>query len=128
MEREIITTHIKYENLELMELSELLYIVNMSINDYYRDNGIANKQVKQYAHTIQSVHEGSIIFNLLIEKIVEFSAEKLTEYIKKRIEIIKNKKSQGKYKKQIFKFENVEKLEIQIENAQNTKIIIIINK
>ena len=127
MEREIITTHIKYGNLELMELSELLYIVNMSINDYYRDNGIANNQVKQYAPTIQSVHEGSIIFNLLIEKLVEFSIEKLIEYIKKRIDIIKNKKAQGKYIKQIFKFENIDKLEIQIENNQDTQMIIIIN-
>ena len=127
MEREIITTHIKYGNLELMELSELLYIVNMSINDYYRDNGIANNQVKQYAPTIQSVHEGSIIFDLLIEKLVEFSIEKLIEYVKKRIDIIKNKKVQGKYKKQIFKFENIDKLEIQIENNQDTKMIIIIN-
>lgn len=127
MEREFISMHIKYGNLELMELSELLYIVNMSINDYYRDNGIANNQVKQYAPAIQRVHEGSIIFDLLIEKIVEFSVEKLTEYVKKRIDIIKSKKAQGKYIKQIFKFENVEKLEIQIENNQDTKITIIIN-
>lgn len=79
MEREIITTHIKYGNLELMELSELLYIVNMSINNYYRDNGIENNQVKQYTPTIQSVHKGSIIFNLSIEKLVGFSIEKLIE-------------------------------------------------
>lgn len=127
MEKEVISMHIEYANLELMELSELLYIVNMSINDYYRDNGIANNQVKQYAPTIQSVHEGSIIFNLLIEKLVGFSVEKLIEYIKKRIDIIKNKKAQGKYKKQIFKFENIDKLEIQIDNNQDTKITIIIN-
>ena len=127
MEKEVISMHIQYVNLELMELSELLYVVNMSINDYYRDNGIANNQVKQYAPTIHSVHEGSIIFDLLIEKIVEFSIEKLIEYIKKRIDIIKNKKAQGKCKKQIFKFENIDKLEIQIENNQTAKIIIIIN-
>ena len=56
-----------------------------------------------------------------------FSVEKLIEYIKKRIDIIKNKKAQEKYKKQIFKFENIDKLEIQIENNQDTKIAIIIN-
>ena len=63
----------------------------------------------------------------MIEKLVGFSVEKLIEYIKKRIDIIKNKKAQEKYKKQIFKFENIDKLEIQIENNQDTKIAIIIN-
>ena len=55
MQKEIITIHINYSNIEVKELSELLYIINTSINSYYRENGISNSQVQLYAPTIQRV-------------------------------------------------------------------------
>ena len=49
--------------------------------------------------------------------------EAIIKNIIKHIGVIKEKKAQGKYKKHIFKFENVEKIEVRVKNNQNTVII-----
>lgn len=48
IERGNITMCIKHTDVEVKELSELLYIINLSINDYYRENGITGTQLSHY--------------------------------------------------------------------------------
>ena len=129
IEREIITMCIKHADLEVKELSELLYIINLSINDYYRDNGIAGGQLSHYAPTIKAVRQGSIIldivFALLRETSVTAAAEVLAGYLKKRIALLRERYENGRANRQIFNYEITTRIEIRIENG---RIVIEVNQ
>lgn len=125
IEREMITMCIKHSDLEVKELSELLYIINLSINDYYRENGIAGSQLSYYAPTIKTVRQGSILLDLalaLLENIaVGVAIELIAGYLENRIRSLREKYESGKAKKQIFNYEITTRIEIRIEAG---KIII----
>ena len=129
VEREIITMHIKHSELEVKELSELLYIINLSINDYYRKNGITGSQFSNYAPTIQVVRQGSIeldlVLALLKEIAVGVSVELIAGYLKNRICALCEKYKSGKTKKQLFNYEITTRTEIRIEKG---KVIIEVKK
>lgn len=61
--------HLSYEDeLALKELSELLDLINKSINDFNRSNGVNNNSRigKEYSLQVKSVESRSIVVNLLI--------------------------------------------------------------
>ena len=128
-EKEIITMCIKHSDIEVKELSELLYIINLSINDYYRDKGISSSQLSYYAPTIQAVRQGSIELDLalaIIENIaVGVAAELIVRYLKNRISILWDKYEGGTTKRQIFNYEITTRIEIRIEAG---KIIIEVKR
>ena len=121
-EREIITICIKHSDLEVKELSELLYIINLSINDYYRDNGIAGSQLSHYAPTIQKVQQGSIILDLALDLFQEVAigvaASLIAEYLLTRIRSLQDKYEGGRARRQIFNYEITTRIEIYIENGR----------
>ena len=118
-ERENVTMCIKHADLEVKELSELLYIINLSINDYYRENGISGSQLGHYAPTIKAVRQGSIELDLalaIIENIaIGITAELIVRYFKNRICALREKYRSGKTKRQIFDYEITTRIEMQIE-------------
>lgn len=133
VEREIITMCIKYSDLEVKELSELLYIINLSINDYYRDNGIASGQLSRYAPTIQEVQQGSIILDLLLDLLKDIAkdiandvaVELIAGYLNNRIRSLQERYEKSKARRQIFDYEITTRLEIRIEKG---RIIIEVKK
>ena len=128
-EREIVTMCIKHSDLEVKELSELLYIINLSINDYYRENGITSAQLSHYAPTIQAVRQGSIELDLLIDLLKNIAGstavELIVKYIKERIYSLREKYEGGKRKRQIFNSEITTRIEVRIESG---KVIIEVKK
>lgn len=129
VEREMITMCIKYSTLEVKELSELLYIINLSINDYYRANGISGSQLSSHAPKIQAVRQGSIDLDLalaLLENIaVGVAIELIAGHLKDRICTLLEKYKSGNTKRQIFNYEITTRIEIRIENG---KIIIEVKR
>lgn len=129
IERKIITICIKHSDLEIKELSELLYIINLSINDYYRENGIAGSQLSHYAPTIQSVQQGSIILDLLLAILEDIAGNAAVDLIakcfKKRIDLLSEKYVRGRTKKKIFNYEITTRIEISIESG---KLVIEVKK
>lgn len=78
--------HITYDkNLTLKELSDLLNRVNLSINDYYRDNGISNNTIWQYSPIVNKVGNGSILLNIGVTVLSDVTSTLLAEYIINRI-------------------------------------------
>lgn len=121
VEREMITMCIKYSTLEVKELSELLYIINLSINDYYRDNGIAGSQLSRYAPTIQKVQQGSIILDLLFDLLKDVAKDVavglIAGYLNNRICSLREKYENGKARRHIFDYEITTRIEISIQNG-----------
>lgn len=95
-----IRVHITYEkSLTLKELSETLDLINKSINDFNRDNGVTNngRLGKKYASEVESVEAGSIIINLLVNVIAPVALSVLANYIYDRVKQIGvNKKTNNK--------------------------------
>ena len=119
MNKEMITVCIKHTDLEVKELSELLYIISLSINQYYRENGIAVRKHNCYAPTVQAVRQGSIEMDLalaVIENIaVGVAAELIAEALKGIVYRMRDKYESGKTKKQIFTYEITTRIRISIE-------------
>ena len=118
-EKQLVTMRITYSELELKELSELLYIINLSINDYFRDQGISGPRLRDYAPTVKAVRQGSIEVDLLLtilgEIAVSVAAELLAGYLRKRIRMLQEKYESGKARKQIFDYKIASKIEAQLE-------------
>lgn len=129
IKQETVTMCIKHTDLEVKELSELLYIISLSINDYYRENGITVRKHSRHAPTIQAVRQGSIEMDLVLTVIeniaVGVAVELIAGYIKDRICMLWEKYKSGKAKTQIFNYEITTRVKIQIENG---KIIIIVKQ
>lgn len=86
-----IRVHITYDkSLTLKELSETLDLINKSINDFNRDNGVTNngKLGKNYASEVESVEAGSIIVNLMVNVIAPVALSVLANYIYDRVKQI----------------------------------------
>ena len=75
----------------LKKLTEVLQVINLSVNDYYRDNGISNREVGLYAPVVNQVEKGSILIEIAISVFSGVTASLLTEYILHRIRQGKNK-------------------------------------
>ena len=91
MEKKNLGIHITYnEALTLKELSELLHLINLSVNDYYRDNGVSNQYIANFSPTIEKVKEGSIIFELLFPEFFDITAQIIAEYIIPRLRTMWN--------------------------------------
>ena len=79
--------HITYDrSLKLKDLSELLHAMNLSVNDYYRDNGICNRDLDIHAPVVSRIGEGSIWLELLISVLSDVTANILAKYIWNRIQ------------------------------------------
>lgn len=119
IERKNVTMRIMHSDLEVKELSELLYIINLSINDYYRDNGVASNQLGCYAPTIHAVRQGSIELDLVLDLLKEIAVgvaiELLVGYMSNRIRMLLKKYKGGKTKRQIFDYEITTRIEVRIE-------------
>lgn len=117
---------IKYRDLEVKELSELLYIINLSINDYYRDNGIASNQLSNYAPIIRDVQHGSIILDLLFDLLKDIvkdaakdvAVELIAGYLNNRIRSLREKYESGEVRRQIFDYEITTRIEISVQNGR----------
>ena len=98
MEKRNFGIHITYgRNLTLKELSEVLNLINLSVNDYYRDNGINNFEIGRYAPSINGVKEGSIFFDIVIPIFETVCSEAITvetvvQYILSRLNKMETKK------------------------------------
>lgn len=85
--------HITYnDKIKLKEFSDLLNTINLSVNDYYRDNGVGNHELSQYSAVVNKVENGSIWLEIAIAVFVNVTATVLAEYLLKRI----NKDSKDK--------------------------------
>lgn len=94
MEEKIFSIHIENEhNLTLKELVETLTVLNLSINDYYRDNGVTNHNVTDLSPLIQKVKEGSVLIDIVIPAITTITSAIIVEYIKSRFEKKKEKRN-----------------------------------
>lgn len=79
--------HIVYrENIKIVELAELLRAVNLSINDYYRDNGISNRELNDYAAVVSKVESGSIWIEFIMSVFTNLTASLLKEYVLRRLD------------------------------------------
>ena len=70
---DIVKYHITYdEHLTIKELSEVLDVMNKSINDINRSNGIKNNAEigKRFAPTVSNVENGSIIMDIIVNLVV----------------------------------------------------------
>ena len=76
---------ISSEKMTLKDLTELLKLINLSINDYYRDNGIGNRDISLYAPAVNEVEKGSICIDIAISVFSSVTASLLAEYILHRI-------------------------------------------
>ncbi len=82
--------HITYDvNMTLKELSDLLCAINLSINDYYRDNGVGNAKISLYAPVVNEVDKGSIVLDLAVSVFSGLTSTLLTEYILNRIKNVR---------------------------------------
>lgn len=78
--------HVTYdESIKLKELSGLLNNINMSVNDYYRDNGVGSRELSQYSPVVNNVKNGSIWLEIIIAVFSGITVELLAEFILKRI-------------------------------------------
>lgn len=78
--------HITYnENIKLKDLSDLLNTINLSVNDYHRDNGVRNNELKKYAAVVNKVENGSIWLEIAIPVFKNLTADVLTEYVLPRL-------------------------------------------
>ena len=94
MEEKNFSIHIENDtNLTLKELIETLSILNLSINDYYRDNGVSNYSIADFSPSIKKVKEGSVFLELAIPVFTAITSTLLVEYIKFRFEKKKEKNS-----------------------------------
>ena len=90
-----ITIHIDYnESLTLKELSEVLDIINKSINDVNRGNGIKDnaKLGKEYAAKVAGVDSGSIIVHILTYVVAPVALSILADFLYDRLKNIGAKK------------------------------------
>ena len=79
MENQNFGVHITYDQkITLKELSEVLNLINLSINDYYREKGINNFQIGRLAPSVTGVKEGSIFFDIVIPVIETICSEAIT--------------------------------------------------
>lgn len=70
---DIVKYHITYdENLTIKELADVLEVMNKTINEINRNNGIKNnaKIGTQYAPTVSNVENGSIILDVFLQLFV----------------------------------------------------------
>ena len=92
MEEKNFSIHIENDtNLTLKELIETLSILNLSINDYYRDNGVSNYSIADFSPSIKKVKEGSVFLEIAIPVFTSITSTLLAEYIKSRFEKKKGK-------------------------------------
>ena len=90
-----ITIHIdSNELLTLKELSEILDIINKTINYINRENGIkSNAKIgKEYAAEITGVDHGSIVINMLVNFVKQISLSVLADCLYERMKKIWSKK------------------------------------
>lgn len=86
-----LTIHITCnENIKLKDLSNLLDTINLSVNDYYRNNGIGNNKLSKYAAIVNKVGNGSILLEIAIDMFVPVTASMLAEYVLNRMRKQKN--------------------------------------
>ncbi|MBR4872334.1 MAG: hypothetical protein IKV00_00715 [Clostridia bacterium] len=65
VDKENINIHITYdEAIKLKDFSYILNVLNMSINDYYRENGVKSNALSEYAAVVNKVDAGSIWLEL----------------------------------------------------------------
>lgn len=79
------------QGLTLKNLTDALNILNLSINDYYRDNGVVNSVISDFSPSIKGVQEGSVILEIAISIFTTVTSALLVEYIKSRFEKKKEK-------------------------------------
>ena len=92
MEEKNFSIHIENDsNLTLKELLETLSVLNLSINDYYRDNGVSNYSIADLSPSIKKVKEGSVFLEIAIPVFTAITSTLLAEYIKSRFEKKKEK-------------------------------------
>ena len=92
MEEKNFGIHIENDtNLTLKELLETLSVLNLSINDYYRDNGVSNYSIADLSPSIKKVKEGSVFLEIAIPIFTAITSTLLAEYIKSRFEKKKDK-------------------------------------
>ena len=77
--------HITYnDKIKLKEFSDLLNTINLSVNDYYRDNGVGNHELSQYSAVVNKVENGSIWLEIAIAVFANVTATVLAEYLLRR--------------------------------------------
>lgn len=78
--------HIAYQgNMKLKELADMLNTINLSVNDYYRDCGIGNRELSRHAAAVNKVANGSIWLEVLIAVFSGITSTLLAEYILHRM-------------------------------------------
>ena len=79
-----VTIHIKYnESLTLKELSKVIYLINLAINDINRDNGIKDnaKLGKSFAAEVIGVDSGSIVLHIITHFVAPVALGILANYL-----------------------------------------------
>ena len=78
--------HISYQKkMQLKEFANLLNTINLSVNDYYRDNGLSSNELHQHAAIVSNVRNGSIWLEIIISVFSEVASSLLAEYISQRL-------------------------------------------
>ena len=86
MEEQKIVFHISSTNeMTLKYLSETLDLINLSVNDYYRECGIKNNTINKLSPRVTHVSEGSVYLELAMLVMNHFVAPLLIELIKTRL-------------------------------------------
>lgn len=115
--------HLSYEDeLTLKELSELLDLINKSINDFNRSNGVNNNSRigKEYSTQVKSVESGSIVVNLLLNVVSPVLLSVLANYIYDRIKTL----GKGKGSNTVLKYP----ITINVNGDNNELNVLIDNK
>lgn len=100
----------------LKELSELLYTINLSINDYYRDNGINNNAIALHSPIVNKVSNGSIIVDIAIAVFSNVTSILLTEYITHRMTKLRKTKNDNDVNNVCIKAGDNNTINIHIEH------------
>ena len=67
VDKENINVHITYDDaIKLKDLSYILNVLNLSINDYYRENGVKSNELSEYAAVVNKVEAGSILAKIRV--------------------------------------------------------------
>ena len=123
MKEKIFDIHITgKKGIKLNDLITVLEVLKLSVNDYYRDNKVANKDLSKNSPTIKKVQEGSILLQLGISVFAGVAANVLSQLITSRFRKKEEKNNNSNTNVSIYNiyFEG-DTINIEVDNSGDRK-------